>query len=261
MLGMNRTHWIWLTTLGLLGAFSVGGCASGPPSGSTTPDETPAAPPTAAPKAAQARSYSLEMPERWKRVEADGHELITGPEGLVTLKIIEAPGGELGAAVDRAWAKASPAMKLKERSRNEGSPNDRFEKQLVVTYTDDKNDHVAQAIALLHKDGKRVYVLLIEGPLKEAQKRGAELNRIIGSIEVTGAKRVEVTAADAKPLDDGRREELFGFVEGIRKREFTPSPGKVCERCDVMLVCPYSTFDPSDRDPRKWWQIGRRRRS
>jgi CubicO group peptidase (beta-lactamase class C family) len=158
------------------------------------------------------------MPERWQRAERQGHDVITGPEGLVTLKILESAGGDLPQAVERAWANASPDMKLKERSRNEGTPNDRFEDQLVVTYTDDKNERVAQAIALLHKDGQHVYVLLVEGPLKEMQKRSAELNRIVSSIEVAGATRVEVKAADAKPLNEARRKELFAFVDKARQQ-------------------------------------------
>ena len=82
----------------------------------------------------------------------------------------------------------------------------------------------------------------------------------VHNLKSTERQEVATTSSEV----DATVQQLFGIVESIGRREFVPNPGERCMRCDVMLVCPHSTFDPSDRGPKKtkkWWQARRKRRS
>lgn len=190
-------------------------CSNAPPAAPPPAGSSPAPTPKAA--APAKKSYSLKLPERWTRADGAGFETIRGPEGRVSVHIVETTGDDLSAAITGGWKLASPGMQLTERTRASGAPNERFSEELVVTYTDDANEQMAQGVALRHAhDRARVYVLLIEGPMKTVQKRGAELHRILSSIEVEGAAKLAVSASDVKPFDEARRKAFFAFVDEAR---------------------------------------------
>jgi len=171
-----------------------------------------------------ARSYRLKAIDRWTREDHGGFERFVDPDGAVRLSVVETNEPDLAKAIASAWALASPKMALPERQRAQLAPNERFQKQLVINYDDDARENQAQAIAMQHAfRADRSYVFLIEGPVKAASKRAAELGRIISSLEVDGAKALELDAKKALPLDDARRALWLDFVE--RARTLAGVPG------------------------------------
>ncbi len=196
--------------------------ACNPPSHPEPP--RPPAPSASAPAPAPSHTYHLKPIDRWKHEDAGGLERFTDPDGAVTVTAVESSEPDLAKAIAAAWALASPKMALPERQRASPPANERFQKQLVVSYDDDAHEHVAQAIAMQHAfRAERVYVFLIEGPAKAVNKRAAEIGRIMTSLEVDDAKALELDAAKAKPLDEARRAAWFDFVE--RERAMAGVPG------------------------------------
>lgn len=217
----------------LLLAAVTAGCSAAPAPVDTpapAPPTTPAPPPTSA-----AVTYRLETPERWQRIEGDGFETFVDPDGTVKLHVMETSEGDLAKAIEAAFAKTGASEGLVERQRAGGAPDPRFREQLAITLTDASDERFAQGIAMAHGEGGRTYVFVLAGPTKDVRKRGAELSRIVSSLEVEGAARIAVKAADRKPFDETRREALYAFVEKARARVGVPGVA-------LAVVTPEGTF-------------------
>lgn len=205
----------------LLATAHCGGTSRG---GRTSGDGAPhaAVSSTASPEA-PARTYTLKNIERWTRTQATGYETFTDPDGEIRVHVLETSEGDLGKAIESAIARVGRKPGLIERRRASGAPDERFQEILVVTLTNDGDEHVTQAIAYKHAtDASRVYVFVVDGPTKSVSKRGAEVQRIMSSLEVEGAERLVVDVENRKPFDQARQTALLAFIEQARERSGVP---------------------------------------
>ncbi|MEM6792265.1 MAG: serine hydrolase domain-containing protein [Myxococcota bacterium] len=150
---------------------------------------------------------------------------MTGPEGLIRVHVLEAPGGagvDLERLIAEGWPQVSPSMDLEPRSSVAGAPNERFRAQRIVSYADDENRRFAQGVALHHVTQDRVYLVFVEGPTKAIDKRGAALRELLGSLEVDGANKLTVDPAARVPFDGAAQTRFFSFVAQARKDAGVP---------------------------------------
>lgn len=186
------------------------------------PLPAPKAQAPAATMTAASRTYSLTTPPSWQRTEGGEFEKFTDPDGAVWAYFSEVRiDGEDTASLDAAIAAfieaRHPGMNLKLRQALDGSVNERFSAQRILTYIDDGNTEAAQGIAMRHsKHPERVYLALVEGPVKGLNKRQSELTQLMTSLEIEGAARIVLKAEDLKPFDEARRAALYAFVEKAR---------------------------------------------
>ena len=77
-------------------------------------------------------------------------------------------------------------------------------------------------VGAARRKGKTYYVTLIDGALAAAERRGAQLNVAISSLEV--ADRAEENLAGRKPhaFDAARAEKFLAFAEEARKLAKVP---------------------------------------
>jgi CubicO group peptidase (beta-lactamase class C family) len=185
---------------------------------------------------AAARGYRVTLPARWTRIQGRGFETFLDPDRVVRVHLLESSEPDLVRAIALAWKTAAPGMALRQRGRIQGVPPDLFQEQLVVTYMDDSEDHLAQAVALkLARDERKVYIFLLEGPTKALEKRAAELTRIVTSLEVDGGKTLALKPQDRQPFDAATREVFFGFVDEMRVLANVPAVA-------VAVVTPEGVF-------------------
>ena len=75
---------------------------------------------------------------------------------------------------------------------------------------------------MARRKGATYYVTLIDGALSAAERRGAQLNIAVGSLEVAARTEENLAGRKAHTLDAARAEQLLAFAESTRKLANVP---------------------------------------
>jgi CubicO group peptidase (beta-lactamase class C family) len=150
-----------------------------------------------------------------------------------TLIVIQEPNRELSAAfvevtaptvegaIAEAWKRWKPDFARTVRLTSKPPATGGWDEigQIVYETSADERRIVAGAA---RRKGKTYYVTLIDGALAAAERRGAQLNIAVGSLEVAARAEENLAGRRAHTLDPARLEKLVAFAEEARKQTNVP---------------------------------------
>lgn len=128
--------------------------------------------------------YSVRVPAEWAVYEQDGVATVMSPEGGVLVHLMVGPAADPAVAVSEAWflVDGGPVEEPVQVLEPPSAPG--VDRTLLYNYGSPTSAFLYQA--LVQAVGDKLYLMLIEGNMNEAQRFGAQLQIVITSFTITG---------------------------------------------------------------------------
>lgn len=168
---------------------------------------------------------ALMVPPGWTRSTKGGADVITAPEGDVTIAIARIAGAASGdAAAAQAWKGFMPAFARPVQLAQDAPGRDGWDATRIVTYdVPPAENRAVQAIAL--KTGADHVVVLVDGSIATLSKRGGQLGQMFGSLRPKGFAKESFAGKAAHRLDAARIAQIRSFTEQAMKDLKVPGVG------------------------------------
>src|SRR5687768_4738151 len=157
----------------------------------------------------------------WHVAEAPNITVIQEPEKELAAAFVESTAPTAEAAIAEAWKRWKPDFARAVRQTAKPPVMQGWDEIVQIAYETTPGERRV-VVGATRRKGRTYYVNLIDGALSAAERRGAQLNIAIGSLEV-GERTIENLAdKKAHPLDAARAEKLLAFAEEARKLARVP---------------------------------------
>ncbi|MFT3756024.1 MAG: serine hydrolase domain-containing protein [Pseudoxanthomonas sp.] len=150
-------------------------------------------------------------PKDWT-VEMKGRmRILTPPEGGSHVVIIDVQAADADAAVAAAWAAYGPMRQWPLKLASDMPPQDGWEKRRAYNYETSANDRrLVQALAL--RKGAAWTVGLLDFDIAVLDKRGSQLDLVIGTLAPKGEAKESFAGKAVHKLDAARLQAIKDFV-------------------------------------------------
>lgn len=214
-------------------------CAGTPPSG---PPQTPATakpepqspsvsdvpkPETIAadsPKATAAGA-TFTAPANWTLFANGATRILEGPEKDVKIAIVDVPSAaDAEDAVKRAWQALDPAFKRPVRIAQDRPARFGWEATRIFIYETSPNEQRA-VMAMARRRGTAWSVLLLDGKEAAQERRGAQINLVMGSVRPAGYTRESFAGKKPRALDAARIKQVTDLIHKAQEAAGVPGVG------------------------------------
>ncbi|MAS38142.1 MAG: hypothetical protein CL610_29365 [Anaerolineaceae bacterium] len=152
--------------------------------------------------------YNMPIPENWTVEENDAYTTVQSPEGTIKLYFMVAPlMTDTPDAVAAGWQLVKPDFAAEQASTLEPPSQSPVDSTLVVNYDLGDDNVIYQAVAQVV--GDQVYLLLVEGPLTDIQRRQAQITVISTGYTISGTEQTDLTGVEPRTIDA----EMTGALE------------------------------------------------
>ena len=186
----------------------------------------------------------------WHVAQAPDLIVIQEPDKELSAAFVESTAATVEEAIAAAWKRWKPDFARAVRQTTKPPAAQQGWDEIAQIAYETGADERRVVVGAARRKGKTYYVTLIDGSLGAAERRGAQLNTAIGSLEI--GTRVEEDLAGRKPhpLDATRAASLLAFAEEARK--LTKVPGvalAVVQNGKIVLEKGLGVRDLSGSEP------------
>jgi len=172
-------------------------------------------------KITTASGATFTVAKGWHVARTDDIIVIQEPQRELEATFVEVAAPSVEEAVAQAWARWKPDFARTIRLTSKPPPTGGWDEIAQVGYeTGAEERRVVGASA--RRKGKTYYVTLIDGARAAAERRGAQLNIAVGSLEVAARTEEDLSGRRAHTLDAARADKLLAFAEEARKQTNVP---------------------------------------
>lgn len=208
-------------------------CASAPRVARTPPPSrsAPAAPAAKPPEPeaiardqprTTAAGHTFTAPAGWTLSSDARMRVLEGPEKDVKLALVDvAHATDVNDAVKQAWAAFDPAFSRPLHIAQDQPGRFGWESARVFAYETSPNEK-RSVLAFARRKGGAYDVALVEGADAAMEKRGSQINLILGSVRPAGYKRESFAGKVAHPLDAARIKILTDFIAKAQQAADVP---------------------------------------
>jgi CubicO group peptidase (beta-lactamase class C family) len=157
----------------------------------------------------------------WRVARANGLIVIEEPQRELAAAFVEASAPTVEEAIARAWERWRPDFARTIRQTVKPPASQGWDEIAQIAY-ETSADERRVVTAVARRKGTTYYVTLIDGGLAAAERRGAQLNIAIGSLEVAARTEENLSGRKAHLLDAARAEQLIAFAESAREKAKIP---------------------------------------
>jgi CubicO group peptidase (beta-lactamase class C family) len=157
----------------------------------------------------------------WFVARGDGIIVIEEPQRELAAAFVEISASTVEEAIAQAWKRWKPefARTVRQTIKPPASGGwDEIGQQGYQTTPEERRIVIGAA----RRKGATYYVTLVDGALAAAERRGAQLNIAMGSLEVAARTEENLAGRKANALDAPRAEKLIAFAEEARKQAKVP---------------------------------------
>jgi CubicO group peptidase (beta-lactamase class C family) len=158
----------------------------------------------------------------WHLARAGGLIVIEEPQRELAAAFVELSAPSAEEAIAQAWKRWKPDFARTVRLTTKPPPTEGWDEIAQISYETGAEERRVVGGAARRK-GSTHSVTLVDGVAAAAQRRGAQLNTAIGSLEVAGRAEENLSGRRASKLDQARAEKLVAFAE--EARNLTKIPG------------------------------------
>ena len=157
----------------------------------------------------------------WHLAQRGDLIVIEEPQRELAAAFVEVAAPTVEEAIAQAWKRWKPDFARTVRMTSKPPATGGWDEIAQISYETAVEERLG-IVAIARRLGKTHYVTLIEGATAAQERRGAQLNTAIASLEVRG--RAEENLAGRKPykLDAARIDTLVAFAEEARKLTRVP---------------------------------------
>ena len=195
--------------------------------------QTPPAPATAAQpslafkeltedtKLTTASGATFTVSKGWHVARTESMIVIQEPEKELSAAFLEITAPTLEDAIAQGWKQWKPDFNRSVRMTAKPPATSGWDEIGQIAYeTGAEERRIVTAAA--RRKGKTFYVTLIDGAIAAAERRGAQLNIAVASLDVAARAEENLAGRKAHPLDAARLEKLVAFAEEWRKQTNVP---------------------------------------
>jgi CubicO group peptidase (beta-lactamase class C family) len=147
--------------------------------------------------------------------------VIQEPEKELSAAFLEITAPTLEEAIAQGWKRWKPDFNRTVRMTAKPPATSGWDEIGQIAYETSAEERRIVSGAARRK-GKTYYVTLIDGAVAAAERRGAQLNVAVGSLDVAARAEENLAGRRAHTLDAARLEKLVAFAEEARKQTNVP---------------------------------------
>lgn len=201
--------------------------------GSVAAQTPPAAGPTAQPlafefkelaedtKLTTASGATFTVAKGWHVARTDAIIVIQEPQRELSAAFVEIAAPTVEEAIAQAWKRWKPDFARTVRITSKPPASAGWDEVAQIVY-ETAADERRVVTGAARRKGTTYYVMLVDGAIAAAERRGAQLNIAIGSLEVAARAEENLAGKKAHPLDAARAERFLAFAEEARKQSKVP---------------------------------------
>ena len=200
------------------------------------PPQTPQTPPAPAPagqpaltfkeltedtKLKSASGATFTVSKGWHVAQTESMIVIQEPERELSAAFLEITAPTVEEAIAQGWKRWKPEFARTVRMTAKPPATQGWDEIAQIAYeTGAEERRIVTGGA--RRKGKTYYVTLIDSAIAAAERRGAQLNIALGSLDVAARAEENLAGRRAHPLDAARLEKLVAFAEAGRKQTNVP---------------------------------------
>jgi len=179
---------------------------------------------------------TLKVASEWTVTERKDGLTLEDPEKQLKIEVVEVDASAgLGASISAAWSSRRPGFDRQELSSSDSPGREGWDLHRWAEYkTSPEESRVVSALA--SKKGSQAIVLLTEGSLAAAQRRGAQVSLVYASLRPAGYVRETYLGRTPRPLDAARVEQLKQFIDQVREAADVPGVSVVLFDKDQTFI-------------------------
>jgi CubicO group peptidase (beta-lactamase class C family) len=157
----------------------------------------------------------------WQVARTDNLIVIQEPQRELAAAFAEVSAPTAEEAIAQAWRRWKPDFARTVRQTTKPPATSGWDEIAQIAYEVPAEERrIIQGLA--RRKGATFYVTLIDGTFAAAERRGAQLNIAVGSLEVAARAEENLAGRKPHPLDATRSERLLTFAEEARKLANVP---------------------------------------
>ena len=147
--------------------------------------------------------------------------VIQEPERELSAAFVEIAAPTVEEAIAQAWKRWRPDFARTVRATAKPPATSGWDEVAQIAYETGAEERRV-VVGAARRKGQTYYVTLIDGAVAAAERRGAQLNIAVGSLEVASRTEENLAGRRAHTLDPARLEKLVAFAEAARKQTNVP---------------------------------------
>lgn len=202
------------------------------------------APPAAAPTEALSAEHNFTLPSgatlkvatAWTVTESKDGLTLVDPEKQLKVELVEVDASAgMNAAISVAWSRRNPSFKRQELASSDSPGREGWDLFHWSEYKTSPEES-RRVSAFAAKKGSLAVILLVDGPLAAAQRRGSQIALVQESLRPAGYVRETYVGRRPRPLDAARVEYLKKFIDRMRKAADVPGVSVVLFDKDTTFI-------------------------
>jgi CubicO group peptidase (beta-lactamase class C family) len=157
----------------------------------------------------------------WHVARADSMIVIEEPQRELTAALLEVTAPTVEEAIAQAWKRWRPDFARKVRLATKPPAMGGWDEIAQIAY-ETGADERRLVIAAARRKGTTYYVTLVDGAIAAAERRGAQLNIAMASLEVPARTEENLAGRKAHALDAARAETFLAFADAARQQANVP---------------------------------------
>ena len=172
----------------------------------------------------------------WGVTESKDGVTLEEPEKQLKVELVEVEAtGGLKAAIAAAWSRRRPGFKREERASSDSPGREGWDLFHWSEYKT-SSEESRRVSAFAAKKGALAVVLLVDGPLAAAERRGAQIGLVYDSLRPAGYVRERYVGRLPRPLDAARVAYLEKFIDQMRDAADVPGVSVLLFDKDKTLI-------------------------
>ena len=172
-------------------------------------------------KLTTASGATFTVAKGWLVARSEGMVVIQEPQRELAAAFVEVSAPTLEEAIAQAWKRWKPDFARAIRQTVKPPASGGWDEVGQIAYESAADERRVVA-GVARRKGATYYITLIDGAVAAAERRGAQLNVAVGSLEVAARTEENLAGRKAHTLDAARAEQLLAFAESTRKLANVP---------------------------------------
>ena len=172
-------------------------------------------------KLATSSGATFTVSKGWLVARSDNVIVIQEPQRELAAAFLEVSAPTVEEAIAQAWKRWKPDFARTVRQTAKPPASGGWDEMAQIAYEVPAEERRV-VLGAARRKGATYYVTLVDGAVAAAERRGAQLNIAIGSLEVAARAEENLAGRKAHVLDASRAERLLAFAEEARQQAKVP---------------------------------------
>jgi len=172
-------------------------------------------------KLTTASGATFTVAKGWHVAQTDDIIVIQEPQRELSAAFLEVKAPTAEEAIAQAWKRWKPEFARKVRMTTKPPPTGGWDEIAQIAYETGAEERRV-VIGIARRKDATYYVTLGDGAVAAVERRAAQLNIAVGSLEVASRTEENLAGRQAHKLDPARAEKFLAFAEDARKQTKVP---------------------------------------